>query len=340
MLSKKTTIENGLAKTNSVKVGIVLRFVVSFGLLAALFYWLPAKDILKNILSLPGYFCLICILLFLATHSVAALKWRYLLNTAGLTIKRFDAIRAHAAGLFFNICLPTIVGGDVIRASMVVRTKDDLGEVAMASIVDRLIDTLALVLLMLVAALFLDELPAVEIGNYARYGWVLLIVIFFVAALFLFKNKSKVQKLVAKIRSAVKPFQTRPMLWLVCLGLSLSIQSIFILINIAIAIQLGINQPWQVWFFCWPAAKLVALAPISLGGLGVRDAAIVSLLSFYGVAGGIALSQSLTWQSILIVSGLGAGAAAILTGKGKPRMSAKLDQAHPTSAHPISKASE
>jgi len=319
-------MENGLAKTSSVNTGLVIRFVVSFGLLAALFFWLPAKEILQNILSLPGHFWLTCILLFLATHSIAALKWRYLLNTAGLQVRRFDAIRAHAAGLFFNICLPTIVGGDVIRASMVVRTKDDLGEVAVASIVDRLIDTLALVLLMLVAALFLDELPSIELGNYARYGWVLVVAIFFVAALFLFKKKSKVQKLATKIQNVVKPFQTRPTLWLVCLVLSLTIQSIFILINIAIAQQLGISQPWQVWFFCWPAAKLVALLPISLGGLGVRDAAIVSLLSFYGAAGGIALSQSLTWQSILIVAGLCAGAAVILTGKGKPRMSATFEQ--------------
>ena len=35
---------------------------------------------------------------------------------------------------------------------------------------------------------------------------------------------------------------------------------------------------FAVWLLAWPLAKLIALAPVSLGGIGVREVALATLL--------------------------------------------------------------
>jgi uncharacterized membrane protein YbhN (UPF0104 family) len=92
--------------------------------------------------------------------------------------------------------------------------------------------------------------------------------------------------------------------------MSVAIQGGFILLNIALAKQIGIAATASLWFFAWPLAKLVALAPISLGGIGVREVAIASLMSPFGIDPALVVAQSLTWEVVLVISGLLAGTMA------------------------------
>ncbi len=62
-----------------------------------------------------------------------------------------------------------------------------------------------------------------------------------------------------------------------------------------------------VWFVVWPIAKLAGLLPISLGGLGVRDATLGALIAGFGVPAAQGLATSFVWQSILITGGLLSG---------------------------------
>jgi uncharacterized membrane protein YbhN (UPF0104 family) len=90
-------------------------------------------------------------------------------------------------------------------------------------------------------------------------------------------------------------------------ALSLLIQSAFVLLNAWIGRSIGIHVPLAVWFLVWPLAKVAGLLPISLGGLGVRDATMGALLTTFGVTMASGVVASLIWQSVLIVGGLIAG---------------------------------
>ena len=57
-----------------------------------------------------------------------------------------------------------------------------------------------------------------------------------------------------------------------------------------------------IWLFIWPLAKLVAMIPISLGGLGVREAAFARAReAVRHRANRSRSSTSLAWQAVLIV---------------------------------------
>ena len=297
---------------------VLFRLSVSTLALGCLLYLLPAATILNNILLLPFSTWILATLLFLIAHVIAALKWRYLLQSAGISVLRLVAMRAHAAGLFFNICLPSIIGGDFVRASLVVRRENHLSNIAVASVADRLIDTIALFLLMLVAALSLNDLPLIEFQSTPGIIWTIATVILvpgvlLIAIFYMGRSSTRVLSYKTKIIEATGPFKKHPGILMISLFISISVQMILVLLNMFIAKKMGITQPWDVWFFCWPAAKFIALAPISLGGIGVRDVALVSMLTYYGTDASTAFSQSLSWQAILFLSGLIGGLTFLVT---------------------------
>ena len=59
------------------------------------------------------------------------------------------------------------------------------------------------------------------------------------------------------------------------------------------------------------------MLPVSLGGLGVREVAVVALTAPLGVEREIAMAQSLVWQSVLVAGSLSAGVLAAVGGERK-----------------------
>ena len=296
-------------------VVLSLRVLVSLGILFTLAWWLPLDTVFKAFKSLPATLWFQTILIFLMGHAVAAMKWRYTLQKYNLQIGVIETVRAHLSGLFANICLPSIVGGDIVRATMISNKFRKKEIIIAGSIVDRLIDTIALVLLMTVAAAFVIELPALRIPqNSLTILSVLIGILCLLAVLIIkYRNHGLLKAGLQKLTDSIRTIFRQPQTILIILAISLFVQTLFILLNIRIGRALGIDADWQVWFFCWPLAKLIALVPISLGGIGVRDAALVTLLGTYGVITGVAFAQSLAWQAILILSGIIAGTVAVLS---------------------------
>jgi uncharacterized membrane protein YbhN (UPF0104 family) len=70
--------------------------------------------------------------------------------------------------------------------------------------------------------------------------------------------------------------------------------------------------PLRVWLFAWPLAKLAAILPLTQGGIGVREAALVALLAPFGAPGPLVLAAGLVWEGIIIAGGSIAGAIALV----------------------------
>lgn len=63
---------------------------------------------------------------------------------------------------------------------------------------------------------------------------------------------------------------------------------------------IGIVLPLVLWFLVWPLAKLSALLPVSLGGIGVREVALAVLLGRLAIPMTDAVALGLLWNSLLI----------------------------------------
>ena len=300
-----------------------LKIAISLGILAVLFVLLPWDGLWGAVRRMSLAVWLGVLAGFVAGHALGVLKWRRMLGVGRALIAPIEALRCYAAGLFANLCLPSIVGGDVLRAVLAGRSTGRPEAVVIGSIGDRLCDVTALAGLAAGGALFARaELP----GWGANVLGALLLVGLVAAALFvplalrrpLVSWPRKVRRPLGRALVALRRLSASPGAAASVFLMSLAIQTAFVLLNAWIGRTVGIDVPLAVWFFAWPVAKVAGLLPVSLGGLGVRDAVFGAALVSFGVPMASGVAASLIWQSVLIAGGLLAGAGWVLLGRRSP----------------------
>jgi uncharacterized membrane protein YbhN (UPF0104 family) len=111
----------------------------------------------------------------------------------------------------------------------------------------------------------------------------------------------------ARLRHAFRSVSKRPRVLISGWLLGTCIQFSFLLLTARLAEYCGLDLPLQVWLFAWPLAKLAAVLPLTQGGIGVREAALVGLLAPFGAPGPLVLAAGLVWEAVVIAGGLIAG---------------------------------
>ncbi len=292
---------------------ILVRVLISFGLLAGLLILLPWGEVRSAVTRMPPLVWLAVLGAFLVGHRVGIAKWRMLLNAGRSNLDRASAVRCYAAGLFANLCLPSIVGGDVLRATLAAKATGRAEAAVLGGIADRFIDFTALSMLLVGGGLAARAaLPRAE----TRAVSVLLVLAALTGVLLLalavrrplYRWPSRLRRPAGRTLVALRRLGRRPATAIAAFSISIVMQGGFVLLNAWIGKSIGVSVPLAIWFLVWPLAKLAGLLPISLGGLGVRDATLGALLVPAGVPLALGVVASLIWQSILIAGGLLAGA--------------------------------
>jgi hypothetical protein len=89
---------------------------------------------------------------FLLGHLGGVVKWRFNVNIARGGLGLVDAVQIYFAGLFANLCLPSIVGGDGLKVVLAGRITGRYVSAIIGGLTDRLIDTAALLILIVTVA--------------------------------------------------------------------------------------------------------------------------------------------------------------------------------------------
>jgi uncharacterized membrane protein YbhN (UPF0104 family) len=299
---------------------LALRVGISMGVLALLLILLPWSEVRDAVsrLSLPVWLGVLAG--FLIGHRLGVEKWRLVVNAGRAGLKRVDAIRCYAAGLFANLCLPSIVGGDVLRAALAGRATRRMEAAVLGGLGDRLSDILALGLLLSVGAVLarsaLPDWAATTVTivlSLGLGGTAVLAVLLSRRPLASWPRRFR--RPIGRSLVALRRLLRSPRIAVAALSISLVIQCSFVLLNAWIGRSIGIDLPLAVWFLAWPLAKIAGLLPVSLGGLGVRDATLGAILAPLGIPMATGVVASLIWQSVLIAGGLVAGGVWWLLGQ-------------------------
>lgn len=294
-----------------------LRAAGSAALLAGLFWVLPRDAILTGFARIPVELFVAVFLLFLAGHGAAALKWWVLLDR---TIPLPTAFRAHFAGLAANLCLPGVAGGDTVRAALAYGYTRDIGPVAAGSAADRLLDLLALACIALTALIVVGA-PARDTNAWVALAALVVLLVLIGGCLYVIQEGAHRvwarfpslpgQEPALRIAGALQALSARRGLLAVAVCASAAIQIGFILLAYALGRAVGLEVSLTTWAFAWALAKLVAVLPISLGGLGVREASLAALLVPFGADGAQVVAAGLAWQAVLFATG-GLGALMLM----------------------------
>lgn len=282
----------------------ILRAVVSVAVITVLVTVASTDGLRAAFAQVRPSVWLASLAVFLTGHALNAWKYQRLLHDRHATLPL--CLRAHFAGLVANLGLPGVAGGDVVRATYLLPHGVSPKAATVASIIDRLIDTLTLLTLVGAGALIAGMPPALDPAAFGVRWRVVAaggVAVCGAAAFVLWKRRSGGGG-AGMARDLLGEVTRRRTAILTAFCVTAVVQSAFVMSNIWMAGALGLDIGVAPWFIAWPLSKLVSVLPISLGGIGVREAALVSLLAPYGAPSSIVFASGLLWQGVLITSGL------------------------------------
>jgi glycosyltransferase 2 family protein len=282
-----------------------------------LFRFLSGRQIWHTLETLPRHLWIFALIGYLATHCIGVTKWRLMVAVAGSGMTWIQAARCYFAGLFGSLFLPSLIGGDLVRAGMAMRIGRSKAGVLLGSLVDRSVDLVALGLLAGAGALLLPgSLDPKDRRIFLLLAGIGLVGTLIAAAIAVFlparRFSYRMRRRFARVRIAARSMARRPGAVLAALILALSAQIIFIVLNIALAEACGLHLPFRMWLFAWPLAKLSAAIPITQGGIGVREAALAALLLPFGAPAVLSVAAGIAWEAVVIGGGIVAGLTSFL----------------------------
>jgi hypothetical protein len=299
----------------------LLKIAVSLGLIAYLFSRMNLLQLGRTLTAANYLYLLPAALLFWGAMSAAGLKWYILLRAQGISVP-FRAVLSYTyVGFFFNNFLPANVGGDVMRGYGLARYTEQAAGAAISVVVDRIVGLLAFVTAALASAAVAvvvmrrQDLQGIELAAAAGClalagGFGLLLsrrVRARLARLFALRPLARLLPVYGQLSGALDAYRNR----YGALGLALCAAWLTLVLtnftDYCIAQSLGGGMPLLYIFLFNPIIAFVLLVPISIGGLGVTQAAYPFFYGLVGVSPDLAFAVSLLKQLIVYLTSLPGG---------------------------------
>lgn len=309
------------------KLSIALRILISFGLLFFLFWKMKGSftGMWNTLSSCDSKFLLFSMVLLGVNISLLSYRLKIIFVGENLIINLKEAFQLTVMGYFFNNFMPTAVGGDIIKAYVAsLKNKQRLKSYA-SVMMDRFIG-LYTFLVVAAVALFIDK-GRVESPIVRPLVFILILIgaVGFIVATNnriaellekLFQKMKMIQfgKKLSEVLGIIQDYRNRKRIVLEAFVVSLISQTFYFLVIYMFFLALGSPVSIGNIFLIMPVVTFISMVP-SLGGLGVREGAIVAL--FMPIVGKeIAFASSiLLLCAFLLISVIG-GLTCLFSGLG------------------------
>jgi uncharacterized membrane protein YbhN (UPF0104 family) len=283
-----------------------IRIAGSALLLVVLVLVFPRHKLVEALTSIPPSTIAAALPIYLSLHFLGSLKWQLMVNRADAPLTFLDSVRCYFGGLFSNLFLPSVIGGDIVTVALGVSRTRKAEQVVSGTLANRVIDLIALALLVGAALPNRDR----EGVGVQLVQLVLIVVIggAILACLTVFLLRRRIRGRAEKYVAAFTASWHRPWLTLAVLGLSLAMQTGLIGLSAWLGVGCGLHLPARAWLFAWPLAKLSGFVPVTLAGIGSRELVLPALLAPFGADPAAAASVGLAWDAVLITGSLVGGA--------------------------------
>lgn len=126
-------------------------------------------------------------------------------------------------------------------------------------------------------------------------------------------NAGKIRELIMSLHEEMHIFRHQRKVIINNLVLSIFIQGLTPIVFFVTALSMGVRVNIIYFFIFLPIISAITLLPISIGGLGLRDATTIFFFAKAGVSKDLALAMSLLNFSFLLIYGILGGLIYVLT---------------------------
>ncbi len=282
----------------------ILKIGISFLLIWVLFQKINLDNILVTIHNSDKTILLLAFALASFNNLLLSpYKWKNILQAHDINIPLLKLSKSYLVGIFFNMFMPGITGGDLVKAHDVSKLSKRGVESYISVFIER-----ATGMVGLFANSFLSLFFAYQFIDIKIIYLVLALFAVFLAIIWLIYNRKLMQRItflhwisrklnldkkLKEIYEAVYLYKTKKIAISYILLLSFFFHFGVVVTNYMIAAALGIKVSFIYFWLFIPLVQLISMIPISINGIGVRDISYVTCLKQAGIPGTLAFSISL-----------------------------------------------
>jgi uncharacterized protein (TIRG00374 family) len=280
---------------NKKRILLVLKIVVSISLIVYIINKIEWGKAFENFEQANYLIISLVFFLNLLERIELTYKWKVLIEARGKSIGFFRLLLINSIGGFLGLFLPSSVGTDVVRGYYLVKNNAEKSVSVSSVFVDRILSMFAL-LAFGIFFVFLagDEVSKYKLNIYLPILFILLIILFYIfqkeKTAEILKNilqKSKFKKIsgyISKLHFAILEYKKHPNTLVVSFVLNIVVQINRVLTYYVISLAFGFSIPVIYFFLYVPVIMLVLTIPVSIGGLGVREATFITFFSAVGLS--------------------------------------------------------
>lgn len=295
------------------RVFFLLKLVIGSALIIVLLSRLDRAELVAALSRYDLPSLLGAALLTLLSFFVASARWKTLVPEVSFTrLFRFSLI-----GQLYSVLLPGQIAGEAVKAWRISRGATDGPKMVASVMIDRVIGLIALLAVGTVGAFGAnDPLSRTVLYPLLAMLVVLLAGLFSLAFPPIYGLHSKilhgvgakfgrlrgVTVKVLMLVTAWRNYTHSPGRLLLAFALGVVFQLLAVAIYTILASGLGIDLGTRQWMWIAAVTAIAVLLPLSIGGVGLREGALVALLGRFGVSGENAVALSLGLLLMMLMS--------------------------------------
>lgn len=295
-----------------------LKLLISLALFGSIFAFgkIDLSESIQAAVAADKKYIVSACALFLLSIFVMAHRWQLLANAVGLQKPFFKMVQLCYVGLFFNLFLPSTVGGDVSRCYYLTKGTNKYLHALTSVLVDRAMGLAVLLLFATLGLLFGpggSGLPLqMKVPIFALTAGMYCVIPFLpqLCTRLLGEHNWISKKL---NQSSAKVFWEDRGLILMTLFLSVVSQILMVACHIAVGLALGLDSiPLWYYFVFYPMVAVLGFVTPSVNGIGIREWAYTYFLAIMGVENSVALTYALIWLGLTTMGSVVGGVVYVL----------------------------
>src|SRR5215469_10559722 len=310
--------------TQAVKIG------VSLALYVYIFKKVDAATLWQKTRTADPTYVVAAILVYLLVQIISAYRWYCLLRPLEIRVPFSRIVGLYFVGMFSSLFLPAVIGGDVVKIYYLNKEAGSLTGATTSVFLDRDLGLGALLAIAMIAAGFggtqLNGVPLAPVFGLIMIGFAVANLALFYRPTYSVLHKAlkvfKLKKSDEKVERLFRSFNTyrgHAGVIAIAMALSVVIQIGGIAVNVAAGAGIGLHtdRGFIDYLVFIPAISLISMIPVSINGMGWREAAYIILITSAGGDKSATATLALLWLVVLVVTSLPGGLIYIFQGMNK-----------------------
>ena len=277
----------------------VLSFVVPLVSLFVITLIIDGEQFVDLILEISPLALALIVLISIIRPFAGGLRASITFNDLG-KLSIIDATKGYVLSMYGSIFLPSAIGGDLLRIEHMSRVSGESRNVSLTVAgAERGAGLLSLIAITIVFSLLVEN----QLADFREMSLLLFSLSSIGVMILLISRKTKPESFIGKMLVPLAKL-SNPFSIMKVFSLSLFFQLFTLSVPIVVAYALGGLEIALAIGLVTPLVAIISTIPISIGGLGLREASFVGMGAIVGVSSEIAFLCGISLSSSLVLSGI------------------------------------